>query len=71
VNEFRSIRDPSKKPCRPLFTLLISTLTEIPSTALIVAGTKLDLKDSEYWESLVAKMGSGSPIYPEIYHELP
>eukprot|EP01124_Arcella_intermedia_P021702 TRINITY_DN308_c0_g1_i3.p1 TRINITY_DN308_c0_g1~~TRINITY_DN308_c0_g1_i3.p1 ORF type:complete len:794 (-),score=140.70 TRINITY_DN308_c0_g1_i3:36-2417(-) len=71
VNEFRSIRDPSKKPCRPLFTLLISTLTEIPSTALIVAGTKLDLKESEYWESLVAKMGSGSPIYPEIYHELP
>jgi len=68
-NQFHALRKPDE--LRPLFTLVIGVIVDLPQTALVVAGTKISLRDVNYWDSLVAKKGAGAPMHPEVICDLP
>jgi hypothetical protein len=71
-NSFSSLKDPEKTLCRPLFTCMMGCLSSFSDIVLVAAGTRLDLKDTEYWESLIAKTAvAESPRKPEVIHDLP
>eukprot|EP01124_Arcella_intermedia_P021705 TRINITY_DN308_c0_g2_i12.p1 TRINITY_DN308_c0_g2~~TRINITY_DN308_c0_g2_i12.p1 ORF type:complete len:860 (-),score=106.31 TRINITY_DN308_c0_g2_i12:41-2620(-) len=70
IDTFASARDSNHHSCRPLFTCLISSLSTLSDVIVIAAGTRLDLHDSDYWESLIAKI-QNAPRTLEIISDLP
>eukprot|EP01124_Arcella_intermedia_P026136 TRINITY_DN483_c0_g5_i1.p1 TRINITY_DN483_c0_g5~~TRINITY_DN483_c0_g5_i1.p1 ORF type:complete len:1004 (+),score=211.79 TRINITY_DN483_c0_g5_i1:131-3142(+) len=56
-------------PARPLFSLFSSEISSIRSVSMVVAGTRLDLKDKDHWSSLLAKLGTGAPLFPKQISE--